>query len=304
MNLAPGQAVDIGGRSLFLRCSGSGGPAVILEAGAGGFSATWALVQPLVAQFTRVCSYDRAGYGRSDAAPPGWGFTSEEAVADLHRLLRAARVPPPYILVGHSLGGYHVRVYAARFPDDVAGVVLVDADDEFEWSPRYPPAHARGVRLLTRLLGVGAALTRVGIPQLYARITLPGVFGALPPDARQEVRHRFFRRTTLVTMYREMQGLEQSAAQVRSLGGSLGDRPLAVVRRGRPGITPPGTSAQSIASIEAAAAAGQEELARLSTHGRLITAHGSGHNPQLEAPAAVTRAIHGVVAAIGATPRR
>jgi pimeloyl-ACP methyl ester carboxylesterase len=304
MTLAAGRSVDVGGRSLFLRCSGSGAPTVILEAGAGGFSATWALVQPLVADFTRVCSYDRAGYGRSDPPPPAWGFTSEEAASDLHRMLRAAGAPPPYVLVGHSLGGYHVRVYAARFPDDVAGTVLVDADDEFEWSERYPPAHVRGLRLLTRLLGAAAALARIGIPQLYARITLPPVFQALPPDARDEVRRLFFRRVTLATMHHEMQALERSAAQVRALAGQLDDQPLAVLRRGKPGIAPPGTSAASIAAIEAAAAAGQEHLARLSSRSRLLTAHGSGHNPQVEEPAAVAQAIRDVVAAVGPAPRR
>ena len=117
--------VDIGDRRLFLRCIGSGGPTVILEGGYGDDGTIWGPVQLPVARFARVCSYDRAGLMRSD--PPGhYPRTADEVVADLHALLTAAEVKPPYVLVGHSFGALYVRLYAATYPDEVAGLVLVD----------------------------------------------------------------------------------------------------------------------------------------------------------------------------------
>ncbi|MFT4041131.1 MAG: alpha/beta hydrolase [Thermomicrobiales bacterium] len=116
--------VDIGGRSLFLQCEGAGSPTVVLEAGRFA-SETWAAVMAGVAPTTRVCRYDRANTGQSDPAPlPRSG---EDVVADLHALLTAADVPGPYVLVGGGLGGLFTRLYAATYPDEVAGMVLVDA---------------------------------------------------------------------------------------------------------------------------------------------------------------------------------
>lgn len=117
---------DVGGYRLFLRCTGQGSPTVILDAALGGTSATWAQIQPAVAGFTRVCSYDRAGRGRSEPAPTP--RTSQDMVDDLWTLLRAAGVPGPYVLVGHSFGGQNVQLAARQDGGvSVVGVVLVDA---------------------------------------------------------------------------------------------------------------------------------------------------------------------------------
>ena len=121
------ESVDIGGRSLHLRCQGEGSPTVILEAGGYGTpSDVWGAVMPEVAKQTRVCSYDRANNqsGRSDPAP--MPRTAADIVADLHALLEAADVPGPYVLVGPSVAGLFVRLYAATYPNDVVGLVLVD----------------------------------------------------------------------------------------------------------------------------------------------------------------------------------
>jgi pimeloyl-ACP methyl ester carboxylesterase len=119
--------VDIGGRSLFLDCQGEGSPTVILEAG--GFpSAEWSAVLAETARFTRVCRYDRANTGDSDPAP--LPRTGQDVAADLHALLTAANVPGPYVLVGEALGGLFVRLYAAAYPDEVAGLVLAEAIHE------------------------------------------------------------------------------------------------------------------------------------------------------------------------------
>jgi len=125
--------VDVGGRRLHIHCTGrnvEGSPTVVLEAGLGDSSAVWNQVQAEVAKFTRVCSYDRAGLGGSEPAPVP--RTIEAVVADLHELLMNAKIPGAYVLAGHSLGGILTRLYASRYPDEVAGMVLVDSAHEDE----------------------------------------------------------------------------------------------------------------------------------------------------------------------------
>ena len=120
----PGQLVDIGGRRINLHCTGAGGPTVILMAGLFSWSAVWYKTQPVIAQETRVCAFDRAGYGFSDPAPRPQILS--DVVDDLHAALEAGSIPGPYVLVGHSLGGLEARLYAQRWPKEVAGMVLVD----------------------------------------------------------------------------------------------------------------------------------------------------------------------------------
>lgn len=128
----PGALVGVGGRRLFLSCQGTGSPSVILEAGLNDGAAVWSAVQGEVAQTTRVCSYDRADVpgGASDPDPAPGLRSAAALVADLHALLAAAAVPGPYVLVGHSIGGLVVRLYASTYPEEVAGMVLVDATHE------------------------------------------------------------------------------------------------------------------------------------------------------------------------------
>lgn len=294
-SLPPGTLVDVGGYRLFLRCSGEGGPTVILESGAGGFSPTWALVQPEIARFARVCAYDRAGYGRSDAPPAHEPRTADRAVHDLHALLEHAGIAPPYVLVGHSLGGFHVRLFASRYPAEVAGVVLVDADHEDEWTERFPPEHRKGLRLVTRMMGVMAALSHTGLPQLLVRLRAPDAIRKLPPEARDEVLRFGFRPGTLRAIRDEFRSLEESARQVREEAGSLDSLPLRVLRAGKPGPMAPGVSPEVAREIGELAAAAQEELARLSTRGRLITAGESGHEIHIDEPGLVVQAVREVV---------
>ena len=124
-NPAPGEMVVVDGRRMHLLCQGQGSPAVILESGMPGTSLGWASVIEDIASFARVCAYDRAGYGWSEAGPEP--RTISNIARELRGLLRTAKVGPPYVLVGHSFGGLIVQVYASRFPDEVAGMVLVDS---------------------------------------------------------------------------------------------------------------------------------------------------------------------------------
>jgi pimeloyl-ACP methyl ester carboxylesterase len=123
-----GQLIDLGGYKMHLFCTGQGSPTVILSPGSGDFSFDWTLVQPRVAKLTRVCSYDRGGEAWSDLGPLPRTMTQE--VFDLHRAFAKANIPGPYILVGHSSGGTVMRLFAASYPGDVVGMVLVDGSHE------------------------------------------------------------------------------------------------------------------------------------------------------------------------------
>ena len=133
----PGQLVDVGGHRLHLSCTGSGSPTVVLEPGAGAMSSSFGWITPAVARDTRVCVYDRAGRGWSD--PADTPQDGAQIATDLHTLLHAADVPGPFVLAGHSFGGLYTLTFAARYPDEVAGMVLVDSTAP---APRPSPATA------------------------------------------------------------------------------------------------------------------------------------------------------------------
>src|SRR5579862_7185556 len=135
-NPMAGKRFDVGGYKMHIDCTGEGSPAVILESGLGDSYISWRKVQPQIAKFTRVCSYDRAGIGFSDSGSQP--RTSKVMAAELHTLLHAAGVPPPYVLVGHSMGGFNVRLYTSLYRNEVAGIVLVDASHPDQQS-RFPP---------------------------------------------------------------------------------------------------------------------------------------------------------------------
>jgi predicted alpha/beta hydrolase family esterase len=127
LDLSGGKKVDMGGWSLYLQCEGSGSPTVVLDAGLFDSHEVWARLEPAVVRRTRTCSYDRAGVGQSDPRSTREPeVPAEQVVDELHSLLAKADVPPPYVLVGHSLGGLHARLFVARHPQDVSGLVLVD----------------------------------------------------------------------------------------------------------------------------------------------------------------------------------
>ena len=148
-----GEMIDVGGYRLHIVCEGQavpGGPTVILDSGGGSSSSSWNIVQPEVAKFARVCSYDRPGLGRSDRKPKP--YTSIDVMKDLHTLLEKSGVGKPYVMAGHSLGGMHIRLFAKLYPKDVAGMVFVDSFNEDELAPersiippevkrQYPPEY-------------------------------------------------------------------------------------------------------------------------------------------------------------------
>jgi len=249
--------VDVGGYHLYIHCLGTGRPTVLLEAGLGSPSEVWGLVQPAVARFTRVCAYDRAGVGGSDAGPRP--RTSATIVAELHTLLNRAGITGPYVLVGHSLGGFHVRLYAGRYPREVVGMVLVDAS--------HPDQIARELAVL-------------------------------PPRRPHESPFVTALRDSLTSTRPEpTEGLDlrASAAQVRAVG-SLGARPLVVLTRGRLGDGfPPDVPADVVRRDGQVWQDLQNRLARLSSDSTHVLARESGHFIQVQQPQLVIEAIRQVV---------
>ena len=216
----PGQMIDVGGYRLYLHCTGSGSPTVILEAGAADSSAYWGWIAPAVAADTKVCVYDRAGRGFSEAAP-----APQDAVGvatALHTLLSRAQVAGPYVLVGHSTGGPYIRTFAASYPDQVAGMVLLDSqpNDAFTKLPAYPSDY----RIIRPASALFAPLARIGV----FRLATMSSFGSLPPQARD------LERATQSTAELQRGARDEFAKMPAILKQasaltSLGDRPLVVV---------------------------------------------------------------------------
>ena len=168
---APGRLVEVEGHRLHLYELGSGSPAVILESGISASSLNWRAVQTELAKVTRVCSYDRAGLGWSEMGDQP--CTPSSLATELRALLRRADVPPPYILVGHSFGGLVMRAFAASYPNETAGLVLVDPLDPAEWTPLTSEQRRiinRGVSLSRR----GALAARIGVVRLCLNLLLAG----------------------------------------------------------------------------------------------------------------------------------
>lgn len=220
----PGKLVDVGDHRLHINCTGRGSPTVILESANGGMSAHWVRVQQQVAQTTRVCAYDRAGLGWSESGQEP--RDAKQVSGELHALLEGADVPGPYVLVGHSYGGLYARMYAGRYPDEVAGLVLIDSShpEQFTRSSQGRAMYERAKRL-TALLPL---FTRLGV------IRLSNYFPAhpdLPSQQRAQVEASNSSTQHLVATAEEFRATPQTTAQVR-VTGSLGDKPLAVISAG------------------------------------------------------------------------
>ena len=212
----PGQSYDVGGYRLHLTCTGSGGPTVVLQSGLGEMSANWARIVPLVSRTGRVCAYDRAGQGWSEDAPHLQDGV--QAADDLHTLLRRAGENGPYVLVGHSIGGDHAMTYAARYPEQVAGMVLLDATSPYR-SADTGSAHAGP----PSAIALGPSLARLGIGRL-----LPTSWSTLPEPAAEQVR-------AFAASPRGWRNIRDEAAtmpalldQARALT-ALGSRPLVIL---------------------------------------------------------------------------
>jgi pimeloyl-ACP methyl ester carboxylesterase len=265
----PGQLVDIGGYRLHLSCVGnSSGPTVILEYGHQATYFDWALVQPEIAKFARVCFYDRAGYGWSDPSPrPRVPSVMAE---ELRTLLHAAGEKPPYILVGHSYGSFNATMFADKFHDEVSGLVLVDGMNTFSLFP----APLRD-RISMRAMQI---MILFGLPRW--RGWCGG--GNVPEAMRGEKRTISCRAELYDTFYREREAYPQSVLEMRTIT-SLGSVPLIVIPRdpmmGR--LSAADTGWQRV----------QDQKMQLSTNAELVIATGSGHDVPLARPDVIVAAV-------------
>ena len=298
----PGTLVDIGGQRLHMNCSGRGSPTVLLENGTGDVSVIWALVQPGVSTFTKVCSYDRGGYAWSD--PGKRPRTFAQLALELHVALERLRVGPPYVLVGQSYGGQVIRGFVARYRSEVSGVVMVDAVHEdqmvvYGGQPHRIRDSAQGrafpaprIELDVEMLQQARASATPTTEQ-----TLEAPLDRLPEEAQRVWRWANAQPLLGLAQSAELDWSPEELARMHNERlrnrATFGDLPLVVLARTRGGYSE-GMSI-SAADLEKERRALQADLARLSRRGRLVFAPNSGHNIHLEDPELVVSSIREVV---------
>jgi pimeloyl-ACP methyl ester carboxylesterase len=299
-----GRLVDIGTHRLHLHCGGEGSPTVVFDAALGASSLSWSLVHPQVVGVTRACTYDRAGFGWSEAGP--LPRTAGRIADELHLLLHRGAVPGPYVLVGHSYGGLVMRLFASRHSADVAGLVLIEPAIPEEW---VSPSHEQQVliRRGVRLCRYGSSAARSGVAGLVSLLVKLGALSVaramvaivslgslrrddegilapiwkLPPEARRVLGKMWTRPRFFEALGSQIEHVCDSATELmRESGEDLGTLPLVVI-----------TSATASERRLAADLA----LAEQSKQGRHILAPDSGHWVPLDAPQVVIDAIADIV---------
>ncbi len=289
-----GKLVDIGDHRLHIYPTGEGNPTVVFESGGAGWSLDWYLVQNEVVKFTSACSYDRAGFGWSDSGPNP--RTSEQIVTELHTLLKKAEIKKPYILVGASFGGHTARLFAKTYPDEVAGIVLLDARHE-SINSRMPPAWQK-----LELAGKGMyrfmlLVSRVGALNLLGKImgekAAPPILMKLPPEIRSTYLEVGFQPKYFQSSLDELAASTESDKQL-SATGSLGNIPLIVIRHGIPDLfaSMPAKQAKQAEKVWQEL---QADLAKISSDSQIFVAEKSGHSIQVDQPILVADAIHQMV---------
>jgi pimeloyl-ACP methyl ester carboxylesterase len=277
-----GQLIDVGGHSLHLSCTGSGSPTVVLEPGVGEMSADSGWIVPAVTRDTRVCVYDRAGRGWSQPAATTQDGT--QIATDLHTLLHRGNVAGPYVLAGHSFGGLYVQSFAALYPDEVVGMVLIDSTmPKSTGKPMATSTDAGGSYDITgRISALASSSARFGLGRLYGAFD----WGSLPPTSRDEARVSVAKAGQIGSMIDEYVAANTSMEQAATLV-SFADKPLVVLTAGS------GSAADWTAK--------QETLAALSTNSAHRVIDGATHSALLtdEKYAAVTtQAILDVVTSV------
>jgi len=292
-----GQLVDISGRRINLHCTGAGGPTIILMAGIFSWSVVWYKTQPVIAQKTRVCAFDRAAYGFSD--PASRPQIISEVVEDLHKALQAGSIPGPYVLVGHSLGGLEARIYAQRWPEEVVGMVLVDTSPAGEGlidenQPDFDEAAGRESYAADMFHCAFLAMHGSFEP---SSSEFKDCSATLPSDTPAEFRKiwpQFFTADYFADKASLMSSLYthryDSADHHR-----LGAMPLVVLSIERPWDIGTPAGVRLVRSYGKIWNALHQDLSRLSSRGVHRIIKGSGHEIQLDKPQAVIDAVDQVL---------
>ena len=278
----PGRLIGVGGHSLHLRCSGSGSPTVVLEPGAGLMSSVLGWIEPAVARETRVCVYDRAGHGWSE--PADSPQDGAQTATDLHTLLERGTVPGPYVLAGHSFGGLYVQSFAAQYPDDVAGLVLVDSTGRKpEAAPATSPEDENSYDIMSRLSALLSSTAELGVGRLLSQ----GSYDSLPPQSADDAEATGSTVGNLRSTIDEYLQANTAMAQAGALD-DFGAKPLVVLTAGV------GSDADKVAAHDDLAAA-------LSTNSVHRVVDGATHESLVldeEDAAATTQAILDVVSSV------
>ena len=277
----PGQMVDVGGYRLHINCTGTGSPTVIIDAGWGDWSTTWGFVQSEVAKSTRVCTYDRAGMGWSEAGP--LPRDAVQFAKELHTLLQNANISGPYVMVGHSLGGLPVRVFTDMYPSEVAGAVLAESmtPKQFAQSPTEVQSRSNSQ---SQSLSFPAVLTRFGVARSIKFLMSPFI-----PSNEKAYYSRLVRTQNVQAFINEGQGMPAAGAEAAAVK-TFGDLPLIVLTaklNNRPGWQE-----------------WQTELLQLSSNSQQLFAENSGHNVQVDEPDAAVAAIVKMVEMVHQTAQK
>ena len=283
-NLPSGQWTDVGGYNMHLYCMGEGSPTVVLEAGLNDFHVSWSKAQAEIAKETRVCSYDRAGLGWSEASPHP--RTSKVMAEELHTLLTNSGIEGPYILVGHSFGGIIVRLFAQQYPDEVVGMVLVDSAHE-EQVTRLPFLKDSADKFIGQFRTL-SAMSSFGLMAL-SPATIPN--RGFPDEAYKQYQAVLATTDYFNASIAESTGFYSNTSSMKL--ADLGDLPLIVLSHGLPDSTNDDSMKQD--QFEQEWTKMQKELAGLSSNSKQIIAEQSGHYIQLDQPALVIDTVRELV---------
>ncbi len=272
----PGRLVEVNGRNMHINCVGNKSPTIILDSGTGGFSLEWKDIQHSLSQYVRVCAYDRAGYGWSDMGP--LPRTTKRIAHELHTLLQNAGIHGPYIMVGHSFGGFTAQYFARNFNSETAGIVLIDSSHEEQ---------------VYRLPENGKDVVRRSLHQDRSTMVTKSVLHEHFPREEAAVAQQLMNRwSALLTWREEMANYALSSRELRDIHyGPILEIPIVVLTRGKR-VWPdtPYGDAMEMAWTEL-----QDELNYLSDHSTHIIAENSGHSIHLDEPKLVVDAIHDVL---------
>lgn len=280
----PGEFVNVNGTQLHIRVQGQGEPTIVFDSGMGGTGATdWALVQPELSRTNRTVSYDRAGYGWSEAAQTS--RTTQQIVEDLHSLLEKAEIKPSFVLVGHSLGGLNMLEFARRYPQEVAGLVLVEATHGAV--DKLPKNLRKMLALQAKLQGAMGFLAKIGLTKLILKLVSPK---NMPPEIVAGFKRNYSNPAFYTAINGEINSLLQQPVAAYT-PGMLGDLPLVVISRKMP--EPKNGKAPN--QIEVIWRQLHAEMAQLSGQSRHIIAEKPTHFTITEEPQLVIEAIKSVV---------
>lgn len=283
-----GQMIDIGGYRLHMHVEGEGMPTVVFDSGAGGIGLHWEIVRPAIAKVARVVVYDRAGLGWSDPSPKP--RRADVMAEELHILLTNANIEGPFILVGHSLGGVVVRHFAAKYTNEVAGLVMVDSAHEQQMK-HCPEALVKMVNSMKGMMGVMKLMGKLGIFALKPDLVQIGDNGKLSKELVANMQGVMASSDSHAeAMIAETESVYAAETQPIS---TLDDLPLTVVRHGQldENAVPPSLGQQVRDTYESAWQALQVEILSLSTQGRLLVADRSGHNVMFDQPEIIVESV-------------